>query len=174
MTQHGGTVSAESAGRGRGAAFTVRLPQLVDRAHPAPATGQTGKPQLPNGRRVLVVDDNHDAAVMLVEVLARLGYQARAAHDGPSALDVAREFEPDVALVDIGLPVMDGYELGGRLTEGSRDIRLIALTGYGLTRDVLLSAAAGFAAHLVKPVDAELLRVTIAAVLEVPRPDATA
>ena len=166
VNPHGGSVTAESGGRGRGATFTVRLPLLSARPAPVPLGGNE-RTSAVTGRRVLVVDDNHDAAIMLVEMLQTLGYEACAAHDGPAAIDMAAVFEPDVALVDIGLPVMDGYELGSRL--GSRDagppIRLVALTGYGLQRDRRLSAEAGFAAHLVKPVDAERLRTTIETVL---------
>jgi CheY-like chemotaxis protein len=105
---------------------------------------------------VLVVDDNVDAADMLARALSAVGYEVAVAHDGPTALDRAREFSPDAALLDIGLPVMDGYELAQRLremNEGPRALALIAVTGYGQLGDRARSAAAGFGHHLVKPVD---------------------
>jgi CheY-like chemotaxis protein len=105
--------------------------------------------------RVLIVDDNEDAAEMLAEALATKGYQTRVAYDAPAALRVAQVFTPDMAFIDIGLPVMDGYELAARLREipGLLNIRLIALTGYGQESDRRKTRAAGFHGHLVKPVD---------------------
>jgi CheY-like chemotaxis protein len=114
--------------------------------------------------RVLVVDDNRDAADLLCELLRALGYETRAAYDGPSALVEAARFAPDVALIDIGLPVMDGYELAQRIAAdaGARATRLVAVTGYGQQRDREASARAGFSAHLVKPVDIDQLRAIVA------------
>ena len=107
--------------------------------------------------RVLLVDDNEDAAELLASALEIMGYTTRVAHDGPEALKAATEFDPDVALVDIGLPVMDGYELARRLHDdpGLRRVPLVAVTGYGQPSDRRRSEAAGFDAHLVKPVDIE-------------------
>ncbi len=175
VTQHGGVVTADSEGRGRGSVFTVRLPHLLERQQAPPLEAPAGRRHTPDGRRVLVVDDNRDAALMLVDMLTTLGYQARSAHDGPSAIALVEDFDPDVAFIDIGLPVMNGYELARRLTAGLAHprIRLVALTGYGLQRDRRLSAAAGFAAHLVKPVEAERLRATIDAVLDASRDPGT-
>lgn len=109
----------------------------------------------PTGHRVLIVDDNHDAADMLAEALTMYGMRARIAGDGPSALELAREFRPEVAVLDIGLPVMDGYELAGRLRAlpGLSDVRLVAITGYGQDADRARSHQAGFDEHLVKPVE---------------------
>jgi CheY-like chemotaxis protein len=120
-------------------------------------------------RRVLVVDDNADGAQMLASSLESIGHRVRVAHDGPAALDVAAVFHPDIALVDIGLPVMDGYELAARIREqpGGRDIQLVAVTGYGQERDRVASRAAGFAEHVVKPVDLERLAKIVA---EAPHP----
>jgi CheY-like chemotaxis protein len=103
------------------------------------------------------VDDNPDAADLLSESLRLLGHTLRVAHDGPSALRIAEGFAPDVALLDIGLPVMDGYELARRLREQTAcaDVRLVAITGYGQEADRRRSEAAGFDAHLVKPVQVE-------------------
>ena len=111
---------------------------------------------------VLVVDDNADAASTLASVLRYAGFDVRTADDGLSALRIAAEFRPDVALLDIGLPVMDGYELARRLRdEYKADIRLVAITGYGREGDRLLAENAGFDAHLVKPVDCALLERTL-------------
>jgi CheY-like chemotaxis protein len=113
--------------------------------------------------RVLVVDDNVDGAEMLAYSLEAMGHRVRVAHDGRAALDAAATFRPDVALVDIGLPVMDGYELASRLRElpGGRDIHLVAVTGYGQPRDRAASREAGFSDHVVKPVDLDRLRAMI-------------
>jgi CheY-like chemotaxis protein len=106
-------------------------------------------------QRVLIVDDNEDAAAMMAEALTMRGHIICIAADGPAALTVATEFDPDLAVLDIGLPVMDGYELARRLqdTAGLSHVPLIAVTGYGQEQDRQRSAAAGFVAHLVKPVD---------------------
>ena len=109
---------------------------------------------------MLVVDDNDDAAALLSEALDALGYVVRTAPDGPTALRVAGSFHPEVALLDIGLPVMDGYQLARGLRELLPDgaLRLVAMTGYGQPEDRLRSNAAGFDAHLVKPIDLGQLR----------------
>jgi CheY-like chemotaxis protein len=116
--------------------------------------------QATHPHRVLVVDDNYDAAAMLAEALTLGGHAVRMAHDGIEALRTAEMFRPDVALVDIGLPVMDGYEVAQQLAghPDLRGIRLIAVTGYGQKQDRNRSSNAGFTAHLVKPVDLERLR----------------
>lgn len=154
---HGGTVTARSEGPGHGSEFRVRLP-----AHEPPLPEHHGalastQPAARRGRRVLVVDDNQDAADLLAEALAAAGHEARRAFDGPAALRLAAEFAPDVALLDLGLPVMDGWELARRLREvpGCTAIRLFAVTGYGLDGDVARTRAAGFDGHLVKPVELE-------------------
>ena len=105
--------------------------------------------------RILVVDDNEDAAMLLAEALRSFGHEVATAHDGPSALRVAPGFGPEVALVDLGLPVMDGFELARRLhaLPGLARLRLVAVTGYGQSTDRLRSREAGFEEHLVKPVD---------------------
>ena len=107
--------------------------------------------------RVLVVDDNIDGAEMMAEALDILGYSAAVAHDGPDALRIEREFSPQVALLDIGLPTMDGYELARRLRDVSPAIKLVAITGYGRESDRQRSREAGFAAHVEKPVDLDKL-----------------
>jgi DNA-binding response OmpR family regulator len=157
---HGGTVSAESAGEGGGSTFTIRLPAsapIVVEAHPG--AGGPGWVASDVARRVLVVDDNRDAAEMLSLLLARAGHRVEIAADASQALSAADSFRPQIAILDIGLPVMDGYALGRELRarmNGSPPI-LIALTGYGQEQDRLRSKEAGFASHLVKPVDAKKL-----------------
>jgi CheY-like chemotaxis protein len=157
---HGGTVEATSAGPGRGSELVVRLPvaDSMDGIRPSLTPGR-GVPAPAAGTRILVVDDNPDAAEVLARGLRRLGYQVGIAHDGPEALATAPELHPEIAILDIGLPVMDGYELGHRLRqlEGLDGLRLIAVTGYGQISDRMRSRAAGFDAHLVKPVGIEEL-----------------
>ncbi|MFI4942050.1 MAG: ATP-binding protein [Burkholderiales bacterium] len=162
---HGGTVAARSAGLGKGSEFEVELP-LASKGAVAttPKRGDASEPARRDGRaplRILVVDDNHDSASLLGEILKRFGETVVVASDGPSALDKARSWAPDLALLDIGLPAMDGYELGARLRQQQSAIRLIALTGYGQDADRARSQHAGFEAHLVKPVDVAKLRDAI-------------
>ncbi len=157
---HGGRVSATSPGRNQGSEFTVRLPAL-DVAVLAPDGAPPPLPRLaPAPRRVLVVDDNADAAEALAGLLRAVGHDVALAPDGPRAIEVARTFHPEVAVLDIGLPVMDGYELAGLLQREVRP-RLIALTGYGQAHDRARARAAGFAHHLVKPVVPERLLAAI-------------
>ncbi len=167
---HGGSVSARSDGKGKGSEFTIRLPRAtapVQDVRTRPDDGRQA-PAVATGARVLIVDDNHDAAVLLDAMLSALGYVTRFVHDGPSALSEAEDFEPDLALLDIGLPVLDGYELARRFREHPRlrRTRLIALTGYGQQQDRQRSADAGFVAHLVKPVDVDQLRAALESIPE--------
>ncbi len=163
VSLHGGTVSAESEGHGKGSVFTVRLP-LAETPHPTPLEAPRPHPALDEQLRVLVVDDNHDAATLLSDALSLWGHDTRIARDGVEALQVGEEFLPDVALLDIGLPVMDGYELARRFAASPalRHTRLIAVTGYGQEQDRWRSQDAGFAAHLTKPVDLESVRRLVA------------
>ena len=160
-------MSAHSDGVGRGSEFAVRLPAARVTATEAgaarPAVGASATAG--KGLRVLVVDDNEDAAEMLAQILTMKGHDVRVAHDGPAALHVCEEFKPAVALLDIGLPIMDGYELAERLRgiSGLDHLRLIAITGYGQPADRQRSRAAGFDMHLVKPVDVEALDASLAA-----------
>ncbi|MDO8679878.1 MAG: response regulator [Acidobacteriota bacterium] len=161
---HGGSVKAQSAGKGLGSEFIIDLPAAAR----GPATAETSSisDQLaaPNGgERVLIVDDNEDALFILSEALDSLGYTVRTAADGPEALQVAQAFRPQIALLDIGLPVMDGYELARRLRESSDGpgLRLIAVTGYGQKSDKERARAGGFDAHLVKPVGLEQLEAVL-------------
>lgn len=158
---HGGRVDASSEGPGRGSEFVVRLPAApasvaADVPHPgAPAVA----PRM-TARRVLIVDDNTDAAEMLATAVESMGYATRVAYDGPEALRACASFTPEMAVLDIGLPVMDGYELAGRIRAlpGLGGIYLLAVTGYGQESDRRRTQAAGFDRHLVKPVDLDALR----------------
>jgi PAS domain S-box-containing protein len=155
---HGGTVQAESEGRGKGSIFTVRLPIATEEPEAIAASRVTD--QFPRAsHRVLVVDDNEDILEVLVEFLRSAGHVVASAKDGPTALEILKTFPADVAILDIGLPVMDGYELAGRIraTLGEAGPRLIALTGYGQDSDRARAKEAGFAVHLTKPVDGERL-----------------
>jgi two-component system CheB/CheR fusion protein len=147
---HGGTVSARSEGSGRGAEFVVKLP-LFEGA-PA-AKGADAAAPAGARRRVLVVDDNVDAAETLRDLLEISGHEAAVAHDGPSALALARAFAPDAVVCDIGLPGMDGYAVARALrADGAlRSVLLVALTGYALPDDLRRASEAGFDAHLAKP-----------------------
>jgi signal transduction histidine kinase len=157
---HGGTIVAYSAGPGRGSEFTVRLP-ASKQAAPTPSTPPPSSQQhaRENTRRILVVDDNRDAAEMIAALLENFGHDVRIAEDASHALSLADAFLPELAILDIGLPVMDGYALGRELRGrmGSATPSLIALSGYGQDEDQRRSEQAGFVAHLVKPVDAERL-----------------
>jgi len=157
---HGGTVSAHSAGVGQGSEFTLRLPASAPPGELADLPlRRTREISAGCGHRVLVVDDNRDAASTIGRLLSEVGYEVQIAGDASQALSAALVVRPHVAVIDIGLPVMDGYTLGRELRArmGGAAPELIALTGYGQERDQRRSAEAGFAAHLVKPVDAEKL-----------------
>jgi CheY-like chemotaxis protein len=135
----------------------VRQPNC---SHAPESESDPSKPILVTRKRLLVVEDNPDVAQMLSEVLQIYGYNTRVAYDGITALELAKSFRPDVALVDIGLPAMDGYQLARRFRQMPelRATRLFAVTGYGQLSDRMRSAQAGFERHLVKPVDLEELR----------------
>ena len=163
---HGGTVEANSAGPGEGSVFTVRLPRVIGGAvavEAAVPAARAAAAEVP--RRVLVVDDNADAAETLGMVLGMMGHRAELAYDGAGALSMAAKFKPDIIFVDIGMPGMSGYELAGRIRAdlGMRDARLIALSGFGTEDDRRRSAQSGFDAHIVKPIDPAALPGVLAA-----------
>jgi CheY-like chemotaxis protein len=156
---HGGTVAGTSAGPGRGSEFTVRLPSsAIDVPEPVVDATESAAPGRPKEgpRRVLVVDDNEDAREALRFLLDDEGHDVRTAADGPEALAVASAFRPDVVLLDIGLPGMDGYEVARRLRQipECRSTFIAAVSGYGQPEDRIRSQAAGFDEHLLKPVSA--------------------
>ena len=161
VSMHGGSITVESAGASQGSEFTVRLPVLDVKQRPAKA--QVESPRLTAQqavmRRIMIVDDNEDSAQVLAEVLELIGHDTHIAHDAPSALQTVSGFAPDVILMDIGLPVMDGYELARaiRAMTDLRSPRLIALTGYGQESDRQRAFEAGFDEHLVKPIRIERL-----------------
>ncbi len=154
VEMHGGTVTAESDGPGRGSNFTVRLPALGAAAEPVPADSPRERPAAGAGRRILVVDDNEDSAHSMARVLKLLGNEVRTAHDGVEAVEAAAEFGPEVILMDVGMPRLNGYEATRRIRgqPWGRSVVIIALTGWGQDGDRLLSREAGCDGHLVKPV----------------------
>ncbi len=160
VEMHGGRLAASSAGANRGSEFVVRLPVLV--RPPGPGVTANGAQDLAAGaapRRVLIVDDNVDGAQSLGLMLRLAGHEVCIAHDGPAALKTASDFRPDVVLLDIGLPEMDGYEVARRLRELPElaDTLLVALTGYGQAEDRQRGREAGFHHYFVKPVDPPVL-----------------
>src|SRR5262249_52707539 len=143
---HGGSVEAQSAGRDQGTVVTVRFPVITS---PVPEVmGPASLHQDP--QRVLIIEDNDDARQTLRSMLELWGHEVREASDGARGLETATEFRPDVALIDVGLPGIDGHEVARRLraAEPSKGLRLIALTGYGLPKDAQEAREAGFDAHL--------------------------
>jgi signal transduction histidine kinase/DNA-binding response OmpR family regulator len=159
VKRHGGSVSAQSEGLGKGSTFTVRLPRAV-RGDIAADSGAAPAPQAEaeaadGAKRVLIVDDNLDAAETLAMMLEILGQQTRQAHDGNKAITVAEEFKPELIFMDIGLPGISGHEAASRLRKdlGMTDVYMVALSGYGTEEDRRKSLYAGFDAHLVKPLD---------------------
>ncbi|MGE5526506.1 MAG: PAS domain-containing protein [Rhodospirillaceae bacterium] len=161
VEMHHGTVNAHSEGANRGAEFTVVLPVSADQ--PAPETIKEKEHPYMASRRILVIDDSADSAESLGMLLTMMGHQVRTSLDGNEALQVADAFHPEVVMCDIGMPGMSGFELAPRLREQlGPDTRLVALTGYGSDEDRRRTQAAGFDAHLVKPVDMEALRGILA------------
>lgn len=159
---HGGTVAAKSEGANRGSEFTVSLP-LLDHGVRAGAKADASVQAMAAQHRILVVDDNRDAAESLAALLGLLGAQVAVAFNGTDALEKAEQFQPSVAVLDIGMPGMDGCELARRLRAHPQryGIGLIALTGWGQPDDRLRIAQAGFDHHLLKPVDVEELTVAL-------------
>jgi CheY-like chemotaxis protein len=183
MTMHGGTIAAHSAGAGKGSEFSVTLPLLAapqtQGASAGPSLGSEavsptaieGEAEKGSAGRVLVVDDNIDLVTMLCGTLRLKGFIVQSAYTGPEGLRIAREWRPDIALLDIGLPGLDGYEIarrlradgelatqaagqGHELSDAARPrMKLIAITGYGRDDDVALAKQAGFDGHLTKPVE---------------------
>jgi CheY-like chemotaxis protein len=158
VSMHGGTVTAHSDGRGTGAEFRVRLPLPQVGSLPLP-TATKRLPARGPARRVLLIEDNPDALEMLQGVLEMSGHHVEVASDGVAGLDLALTTRPDVALVDIGLPGLDGYQVAERLRAESsgRGIYLVAVTGYGRNEDRERAYRAGFDAHLIKPINPEMI-----------------
>jgi PAS domain S-box-containing protein len=164
---HGGTVHAHSGGTGKGSEFIVRLPVVVEAGSPT-AADDDKRAVHASGLRILVVDDNRDSTATLSMLLRILGNEVRIANDGVEGFGEADEFRPDVVLLDIGMPKMNGYETARRIRSqpwGKR-IVLIALTGWGQERDRQLSREAGFDHHFVKPVDPVVLTKLLASIAQ--------
>jgi CheY-like chemotaxis protein len=160
---HGGRVEARSEGPGRGSEFIVRLP-VANETAPAAKENSAPPAVLSAGTRILLVDDNTDAADSLGLLLESSGDEVRVVYDGPAALTAFAEFEPAVVILDLGMPGMTGYEVARRLRgePGGRNATLIALTGWGQAADRRRSREAGFDHHLVKPVDFDALQQLLA------------
>jgi CheY-like chemotaxis protein len=175
---HGGTVTASSAGAGRGSVFEVRMPLATGALDTAPPALLAAVPSvaaatdtMPAGRsRIMLVDDNPNVLEGLRALLELRGHEVLAVSDPAAALRLADTLAPDLAILDIGLPGMDGYELAAELRRRPhlRDTRLIALTAYGQQADHSRSAAAGFTAHLAKPVNARELQALVEQGAQVP------
>jgi CheY-like chemotaxis protein len=158
IERHGGDVEVRSAGPGQGSEFIVRLPLAA-----APSSMSTPAPErssITRGQRILIVDDNADAATAIAELLRLEGHRVETAHDGAGALHIAQFLEPDVVFIDLNMPVMDGYELARRLQSDfpERRIRLVAITGMGRAEDMERTRAVGFELHLIKPANPNLIR----------------
>ncbi|HEX9302399.1 MAG TPA: chemotaxis protein CheB [Casimicrobiaceae bacterium] len=150
---HGGSVEAKSAGEGMGSEFTVRLPVIARAPSERRDRGRKSEPEPDalTGHRILVVDDNVDASKSFAQLLEIMGNEVRTAGDGPEALRRAREFQPDLVLLDIGLPGMDGYAVARELRRADGKALIVAVTGFGAEEDLRRSADAGFDMHFVKP-----------------------
>lgn len=155
VTMHSGQIEAASEGEGKGSTFTVRLPRVPSHTRTEPASEATTKPPPKAGLRILVVDDNHDAAKTLSLLLRTVGHEATTAYAAEEALTLATNNRYDVFLLDIGLPNMNGYELARALRDKLKltDALIVAITGYGQADDHRKSAEAGFDLHLVKPIN---------------------
>ncbi|WP_439621798.1 ATP-binding protein [Gemmata sp.] len=170
VEMHGGTVVAQSDGEGTGSTFTVRLPARPPAGDPAPAADGKFAAAPVAARRVLVVDDNVDAAESLAQLLQILGHDARTAHEGEAGVEAAERFRPDLVLLDIGMPRLNGYDAARRIRSRpwGRSVVLVALTGWGQDDDRRRTAEAGFDHHLVKPVDPQVVLALLAGLTPVP------
>lgn len=151
---HGGTITARSEGEGQGSEFVVRLPELTQTPE-TPNEPTASESPATTSRRILVVDDNRDAAKTMAMLLKITGNEIRIAYDGLEALETANQFQPDIILLDIGLPKLNGYEVASKIRDESwgKNMIIVALTGWGQPDDRGRSAEIGFNAHMVKPVD---------------------
>ncbi|HET9653012.1 MAG TPA: ATP-binding protein, partial [Usitatibacter sp.] len=169
VKRHGGSVEASSEGLGKGSTFTIRLPRAMrsDAVAQEPVPASAPKPAHdPGSRRVLIVDDNVDAAETLSMMLEILGQDTRKAHDGNAAIEAAADYRPEIIFMDIGLPGLSGHEAAARIRNdlGMSQVYMVALSGYGTEDDRRKSISAGFDTHLVKPLDPSMLPGILAAV----------
>jgi len=165
---HNGIVQARSEGLGKGCEFVVRLPlvaQTLDPDHRSEAERQADQLPSPSGKRLLIVDDNRDAADSLAVLLRLHGHEVRVAYSGMAALEMAKTYTPDAVFLDIGMPGMDGYQVARRLRQqpGLENVVLAALTGWGQKEDRRRTAEAGFDHHLVKPPEPKAMENVLAA-----------
>lgn len=162
VSTHGGQISATSEGPGRGAELTVRLPLVRGDGSTDRASAKTRGLVMPEGARLVVVEDSVDSCTMLCELLSIAGFSCEAAYDGRTGLELIASTRPHAAIIDVGLPEMDGFELARRLRADPKtsDVRLIALTGYGQASDRERALESGFDEHVIKPVHPDhLLRL---------------
>jgi CheY-like chemotaxis protein len=173
---HGGEVSAASEGPGRGSEFMIRLPRIREkRASKRRPLGPTASRTARHPGRILIVDDNHDIADVLARLLRQRGHDVSVAYDGPSALAAMKANPPRLALMDIGLPAIDGYELARRIRahKETRHVDLVAMTGYGQAGDIARAIEAGFCEHVTKPFDFDqLLEIVERRMTKAPSKDA--
>jgi len=162
VEMHEGTVTAHSEGQGRGSEFEVRLPVVIEQ--PAHTAAPTADPPKTMGHRILVVDDNRDSALSLAMLLNLTGNETHTAHDGLAAVEAAATFRPEVVLLDIGLPKLNGYDAARRIREqlADKNIMIVAMTGWGQEEDRRRSQECGIDHHLVKPLDLADLKVLLA------------
>ena len=155
VEMHGGTVTAESEGQGQGSTFTVTLPILLGSSEIATAESDNGQAASGPKRRILVVDDNRDGADSLAMMLRLMGNEVRTTYDGIEAVEAAVQFLPEVVLMDVGMPRLNGLDATRRIRElaAGRNVTIIALTGWGQDGDRERSREAGCDGHLVKPVN---------------------
>jgi PAS domain S-box-containing protein len=167
VDMHEGSIEARSEGSRQGSEFIVRLPLSAAAATPAPTAGAKVAPPSAPRRRILIADDNIDAAVSLSMLVEMMGHEPRVAHDGLAALEMAEEFQPELVLLDIGMPRLNGYETVQRLAKRpwAAATVMVALTGWGQNSDRERAKEAGFHRHLVKPVDPDLLSKVLAQTL---------
>jgi CheY-like chemotaxis protein len=168
---HGGSIEARSAGVDQGSEFIVTLPTWKEAERPSRAI-EPGIKAPHRQRRVLIVDDNVDAAESLARVLALSGHDVRTVYDGESGIEVVEVFSPDLVLLDLGMPRIDGYETARRIrrTPNGKQVLLVALTGWGQEQNRKQSRDAGFDQHLVKPADPQMLLQLLASIGERERP----
>jgi CheY-like chemotaxis protein len=165
IEMHGGQISATSPGSNQGSTFTIQLPMINESPQPAAIPVVEDSSTVTSCHRVLVVDDNRDIAYSFEILLDLWGHEVQTAFDGPTALEITHTFQPEIVLLDIGLPGMDGYEVARCLrAEYGQRIKLIALTGYGQEKDKEQAKEAGFNHHLTKPPQLEALKDLLASI----------
>jgi CheY-like chemotaxis protein len=160
IEMHGGSVEARSEGPGKGSEFVVRLPVAASMVQTAKVKGTSDSVGHTVRRRILIADDNQDSARSLAIMLKFLGNEVQTAHDGQEAVDLAASYQPEVVLLDIGMPKLNGYDAASYIRQQpwGRSVVLIALTGWGQEEDKRRSQEAGFDYHLVKPVEPDVLK----------------